>query len=278
MPNWRRRYDRHTNRLFVSERLSPLDRMREVAMEACLVRMSVAIGAEVEALKLSSDEAARLARFELARYAAHVLMMPYKPFHAAAVKERYDIDILRTRFGVSFEQAATRLTTLQRPGVAGVPFFLIEIDQSGHRIRRSGAQGFPASRFGGACPRLPMHAAFAEPGRILVEAVEMPDETAYLCLARTVEGPQGRFDERPRRTSVLLGCELGYRGEIAYGDGLAPAAGHNPAAKPGVRSTPIGPACRLCERVGCLSRAEPPITRPLGLDEMVTGLSAFDFQ
>ncbi len=24
--------------------------------------------------------------------------------------------------------------------------------------------------------------------------------------------------------------------------------------------------------------AEPPLTRPLGLDEMVTGLSAFDFQ
>nr|WP_245415234.1 short-chain fatty acyl-CoA regulator family protein [Hoeflea marina] len=39
-----------------------------------------------------------------------------------------------------------------------------------------------------------------------------------------------------------------------------------------------GPACRLCERSGCLARAEPPITRPLGLDEMVTGLSAFDFQ
>ena len=34
----------------------------------------------------------------------------------------------------------------------------------------------------------------------------------------------------------------------------------------------------LCERQGCLARAEPPVTRPLGLDEMVTGLSAFDFQ
>ncbi|MCR4269341.1 short-chain fatty acyl-CoA regulator family protein, partial [Nitratireductor sp. ZSWI3] len=42
--------------------------------------------------------------------------------------------------------------------------------------------------------------------------------------------------------------------------------------------TPVGPACRLCERAGCLARAEPPVTRPLGLDEMVTGLSAFDFQ
>ena len=45
-----------------------------------------------------------------------------------------------------------------------------------------------------------------------------------------------------------------------------------------VAATPVGPACRLCERIGCLARAEPPVTRPLGLDEMVTGLSAFDFQ
>jgi len=51
------------------------------------------------------------------------------------------------------------------------------------------------------------------------------------------------------------------------------------AGKPGAVSvTPVGPACRLCERAGCLSRAEPPVTRPLGLDEMVTGLSAFDFR
>ena len=275
MPNWRRRYDRHTSRLFLSERLSPFDRLREMAMEVCLVRMNVAIGAEMEALKLSSDEAARLARFELARYAAHALMMPYEPFRAAAERERYDIDILRSRFGVSFEQAATRLTTLQRPGAAAIPFFLMEIDQSGRQVRRAGARGFPVSRFGGGCPRLPMYAAFAEPGRILVEAVEMPDETAFLCLARTLEGLQGRFDEKVRRTSILLGCEIGFREGIVYGDGLFSSAGGGDAA---IKRTPIGPACRLCERAGCLSRAEPPITRPLGLDEMVTGLSAFDFQ
>src|SRR5690606_33557810 len=106
MPNWRRRYDRHSQRLFVSERLSPFDQLREVAMEAALMRMSVAIGGEVKGLNLSSDEARRLARFELARYAAHALMMPYKPFFEAAQRSRYDIDVLRSRFGVSFEQAA----------------------------------------------------------------------------------------------------------------------------------------------------------------------------
>ncbi|MGB3830979.1 MAG: short-chain fatty acyl-CoA regulator family protein [Mesorhizobium sp.] len=274
MPNWRRRYDRHSQRLFLSERLSPFDLLREVAMEACLMRMSVAVAAEIQALKLGSDEARRLARFELGRYAAHALMMPYQAFLAAAQRARCDLDVLRSRFSVSFEQAANRLTTLQRPGASGVPFFMLEVDHAGNRFRRAGAQGFPHSRFGGGCPRLVVHSAFTQPGQIFVEAVEMPDGAEFLTFARTLEGPQGAFGERPRRTALLLGCDIGFKDEIVYGSALVPAAG-----KPGAVSvTPVGPACRLCERAGCLSRAEPPVTRPLGLDEMVTGLSAFDFR
>jgi predicted transcriptional regulator len=60
MPNWRR-YDRHSQRLFLSERLSPFDQLREVAMEACLIRMTVAVAGEIQALKLTTDEARRLA-------------------------------------------------------------------------------------------------------------------------------------------------------------------------------------------------------------------------
>jgi len=276
MPNWRRRYDRHTQRLFISERLSVFDQLREFAMEACLLRMDVAIAAEIQALKLSSDEARRLARFELGRYAALALMMPYRPFLSAAQRAHYDIDVLRSRFGVSFEHAANRLTMLQKPGAAGVPFFMLEIDHAGHRFRRAGAQGFPQSRFGGECPKLPVHAAFDQPGRILVEAVEMPDGAEFLCIARTLEGPQGSFTERPRRTALLLGCDIGFHDEIVYGAAL-PGSGRK-GGESGMALTPVGPACRLCERAGCLARAEPPITRPLGLDEMVTGLSAFDFQ
>lgn len=277
MPNWRRRYDRHSQRLFISERLSPFDQLREVAMEACLVRMTVAVAAEIQALKLSSDEARRLARFELGRYAAHALMMPYQAFQSAAQRAHCDVDVLRARFGVSFEQAANRLTMLQRPGASGVPFFMLEVDNAGNRFRRAGAQGFPHARFGGGCPKLPVHAAFAQPGQVFVEAVEMPDGAEFLCVARTLEGPQGSFSERPRRTALLLGCDVGFRDEVVYGAAL-PQRTAGRAGQGGYGPTPVGPACRLCERVGCLARAEPPVTRPLGLDEMVTGLSAFDFQ
>ncbi|WEX08755.1 helix-turn-helix transcriptional regulator [Chelativorans sp. AA-79] len=269
MPNWRRRYDRHSQRLFISERLSPADQLREIAIEGSLIRMRAAVAIEVEALKLNTDEAKRLARFELGRYAAHALMMPYEPFLTAAERARYDIAVLAARFQVSFEQAANRLTTVVRNGAAGVPFFLIEIDAAGNRLRRAGAQGFPHSSFGGGCPKLAAHAAFAQPGQVLTEAVAMPNGDAFLTLARTVDGPQAAYAERPRRTALLIGCSLAHKDRVVYGAALPANAN---------LATPVGPACRLCERQGCLERAEPPLTRPLGLDEMVTGFSVYDFQ
>ncbi len=269
MPLWRRKFDRHSMRLFISERLSPFDQLREMAMEACLLSMQEIVAAEISALKLGSDEARRLARFELARYAAHALIMPYDSFRQAAERTGYDIDILASRFGVSFEQAANRLTMLARGSRPGIPFFMLEVDNAGHRFRRAGAQGFPQARFGGQCPKLPVHYAFAQPGQILVERVEMPDGAEFLTIARTLEGPQAGYNERVRRTAILLGCDSGFASETVYG--RAVAAG-------GLAPTQVGPACRVCERQGCLARAEPPITRPLGLDEMATGLSVFDFQ
>jgi predicted transcriptional regulator len=249
--------------------LSAFDQLREIAMEVALLALGEPLQAELEALDLSSGEARRLGRFELARYGAHALMMPYATFLSAAIRARYDIDILRARFNVSFEQVANRLTMLQRPGAVGLPFFLMEIDNAGNRFRRSGAQGYPHAKFGGACPKLNVHAAFAQPGQVLVEQVEMPDGAGFLTISRTLEGPQAGFGERIRRTAVLMGCDIASRDEVAYA-----------AALPDKTVPPIGvgAACRLCERSGCLARAEPPLTRPLGLDEMVTGLSAFDFQ
>lgn len=266
MPNWRRRFDRHSMRLFLSERLSPFDQLREMAVEVAQLAFRDQIASELQQLDFSSDEAGRLGRFEIARYAAHALMMPYGVFQAAAMRVKYDLDVLRSRFHVSFEQVANRVTMLQRQGASGIPFFMLEIDNAGNRFRRAGALGFPQSRFGGACPKLNIHAAFTQPGQIFVDTVEMPDGAEFLIVSRTLEGPQSAFNERVRRTAIMVGCDVGFRDEIIYGGAVT--------GEP----TPVGPACRLCERQGCLSRAEPPLARPSGLDEMVTGLSAFDFQ
>jgi predicted transcriptional regulator/DNA-binding XRE family transcriptional regulator len=268
MPQWRRRFDRHSMRLFLSERLSPFDQLREIAMEVALRGLREPIDEAARSMHVSEGEALRLARIELARYAAHAIMMPLTPFREAATRLRCDIDALAARFGVSFEHAANRLTMLSPPGKPGIPFFFLEVDSAGNRVRRAGAHGFPQARFGGACPKLPVHAAFAQPGQVIVERVEMPDGAEFLVAARTLEGPQASFNERVRRTAILIGCDAGFAGDTVYG----------PAAANALPPVGVGPACRLCERQGCLARAEPPLTRPLGLDEMVTGLNVFDFR
>ncbi len=269
MADLRRRYDRHSMRLFLSERLSPYDQLHEIALTVSLIALKDEIIGELDAMVFSTDEARRIARFELARYGAMALMMPYGRFLDVAKRVRYDIDILTARFNVSFEQAANRLTTLARPGQSGVAFFMLEADHAGHNLRKVGACGYPSARFGGGCPKLNLFAAFSQPGQILVDPVELPDGAQFLTIARTADGLQSTFGERARRTSLLIGCDLVYHKEVIYADALSGKVGE---------ALGVGKSCRLCERQGCLARAQPPVTRPLGLDETVSGMSLFDFQ
>jgi len=270
MPDWRRRFDRHSNRLLISERLSPADQLQEVALEVALLAESNLIDEEVGFLKLTSDEAKRLARFEFARLIALAIMLPYEKFYTTARRLRYDINVLRSRFGVTFAQAAWRLTMLQRNGQSAPQFFVMETDAAGNRIRRGGASGFPVTRFGGDCPKLVVHQAFGSPGQIFAEKVVTPQDAEFIVLGRTIEGLRSGYLDRPHRTALLIGFDTTYDKEIVYGDGLTGMGARDPVE--------IGPGCRLCERPGCISRAHPPLTRPLGLDEMVRGVSAFDFQ
>lgn len=270
MPDWRRRFDRHSNRLLISERLSPADQLQEVALEVALLAERKLIDEEVEFLKLTSDEAKRLARFEFARLLALAMILPYEKFYNTAKRLRYDINLLRSRFGVTFAQATWRLTMLQRNGQSAPQFFVMETDAAGNRIRRGGANGFPVTRFGGDCPKLIVHQAFGSPGQIFAETVVTPQDAEFVVLGRTIEGLRSGYLDRPHRTALLIGFDTTYAKEIVYGDGLTGVMAREPVE--------IGPGCRLCERPGCISRAHPPLTRPLGLDEMVRGVSAFDFQ
>lgn len=265
MPQLRRRMDRHSMRLFLSARLSVHDRYREIAMEVSALALGSQIQRELEALHLEGEEAIRIARFELVRYAAHAVMMPYADFQAAAKRNQYDVNVLSAQFNVSFEQAATRLTNLQRPDLPAIPFFLMETDNAGNILRRAGAKGYPRSQFGGSCPKHLVYSCFALPGQVHVAETELPDSKRFITLARTLDSLQDDIHLPVRRTAIMLGFSSDYADQVSFFD-----------EKADVEPLKIGPACRLCERQGCMSRAEPSITRPLGLDEMVTGLSPFD--
>jgi predicted transcriptional regulator/transcriptional regulator with XRE-family HTH domain len=267
MPNLRRRLDRHSMRLFLSARLSLPDRLREIAIETAMLALAKPIQDELEGLNLQGDEAIRLARSELSRYAAHALVMPYAAFQSSAKRNEYDIDALSVQFNVSFQQAATRVTSLQRADLPGVPFFLMEIDHAGNIVRRAGAKGYPRSQFGGACPKHAVYSAFSLPGQVFTNEIELPDGAHFVTLSCTVDGLRGALNDPIRRTAIMLCCASEYASQVGFAANLD-----------NLHKVEVGPACRLCERQGCMSRAAPSVTRPMGLDEMVTGLSAFDFR
>lgn len=185
--------------------------------------------------------------------------MPYRAFIAAAQFERHDLERLSHLFGASLEQVAHRLSTLQRPGAKGVPFFFVRVDQAGTITKRHSATRLQFARFGGACPLWNVHRAFEQPSRFLRQLAETPDGVRYLLLSRDVSKHAGAFKAPVRRFAIGLGCEVGYADQLVYADGLD-------LSRPGAFE-PIGISCRICPRPDCHQRSVPPIDRPLRIPQ-----------
>ncbi|MGH6968935.1 MAG: helix-turn-helix domain-containing protein, partial [Stellaceae bacterium] len=200
-----RRFEPRTRRLSLSEALPLASRNFHLAYQLGLLEAREPIGEAIRAAKLSAPESEVLCRIGLANYFAGAVLMPYAAFLAAAQAERYDIERLMNRFGVSFEQATHRLSTLNRTGAAGIPFFFARADIAGNVSKRFSAAGFHFSRYGGACPRFVVHEAFATPGLIRRQIARLPDDATFFCVARTVEKPGGGFHTPSGHMAVVLG-------------------------------------------------------------------------
>jgi predicted transcriptional regulator/transcriptional regulator with XRE-family HTH domain len=263
-----RRFEPDPPRLALAESLPRESRGFQMAFQLALIEAREVVEAVLGAAMPSSAEAAMLIRIGLCNYVAGAILMPYRAYLAAAQSLRHDMEALAARFGVSFEQACHRLSTLQRPGARGVPFFFVRVDPAGNVSKRFTAAGFPFARYGGSCPRWVVHTAFSQPGVIQVQVAELPDGAAYLCFARTVTRPAMRWGE-PRPVHVVaMGCSLAHAGELAYADGL-----DLERAKIG-----IGLSCRLCDRAGCRSRAFPPLEHRLALDPLTMSATPYRFE
>ena len=164
-----RAYDAEARSLTLSESLPRESRGFHMAFQLALLEARGAVEAVLETVKPSTPEAARLLAHGLLNYAAGALLMPYQPYLEAARTLRHDMEAVAARFGVSFEQACQRLSSLQRPGARGVPFFFLRVDPAGNVSKRFSAAGFPFARYGGSCPRWVVHGAFATPGVMRVQ-------------------------------------------------------------------------------------------------------------
>lgn len=262
-----RRYDPAARTLFLSEHEPRESRGFHLAFQVALLEAREAVDAALAEIAPSSPEAGALIRIGLLNYVAGSILMPYAGFRDAAAALRHDLDALAARFCVSFEQACHRLSTLQRPGARGVPFFFLRVDPAGNVSKRFSAAGFPFARYGGTCPRWVVHTAFAAPGALRVQVARLPDGATFLCFARNVTRP-APWGEPPPSYVVAMGCDIGHAAEVVYADGL-----DIEQAVVG-----IGLSCRLCDRQDCRSRAFPPLEHRLKLDPLTTGDSPYRFE
>lgn len=263
-----RDYDPDKKILSLSDGLDHNNQIFQLAHMIALIEFPDMLSKQLPTHLIGNTRATQRCRVELANYFAAAIMMPYSSFYKEAVDMNYDIDQLAARFTVSYEQVCHRLTTLQRPGQRGIPFFFLRIDRGGNVSKRLNATPIQLARFGGACPRLDVHYCFRVPGRILTQVVEMPDHSRYLTINRTVDRPAVKYSTEDKRLSVSLGCQIEYAHETIYGQNLDTAAAR--------AYTEVGINCRLCPRRQCEQRAHDPFFSDLNLDENRRGVTHFE--
>ncbi|NGO54669.1 helix-turn-helix domain-containing protein [Allomesorhizobium camelthorni] len=258
-----RRYDGASRALFLNPYSPASTRTFQMAFQVAALELETEIDAIIRRAKFRTHESGEICKIGLRNYFAGALSLPYQHFLAAAKNLRHDLELLATRFGASLEQVAHRLSTLQRPGVKGVPVFFARIDRAGNITKRHSAAKLQFARFGAACPLWNVHQAFETPGRIIRQLAQTPDGARYLSIATEIAKGSGGFNAPQRRYAIALGCEVAYAQDFVYADGID--------LNNRLAFDPIGVSCRICERLNCVQRAVPPLKSKIAVDQNQRG-------
>lgn len=270
LPDSLSRLDLHARQVQLSEMLAPASRNFQLALQIAQLEKREEIDLVAQGAQLDDPAARQLFRRHLHGYFAAALLMPYGRFLRACEATGYDLPVLERRFSVSFEQLAHRLTTLQRVGQRGLPFFMVRIDRAG-QFSKSFA-GASSARFATAdvsCPLWDAHRAFERGGELVVQFVSLDDaiegQGGWLTMMRSVEGSGAPGEAR---FVIAVGIEAVLAADMAQARGLS----LRPAD-----AKPIGPGCALCHRQGCRQRSLPPHGQALRFDTMRRGTTPFEF-
>lgn len=271
MPGAIRRLDLHARQLQLSEMLGRSSRNFQIALQIAQLEQRDAIDKLVAGAQLDDPAARQLFERHLTGYFAGALLMPYGRFLRACEQTGYDLAVLQRRFGVSYEQVAHRLTTLQRVGQRGLPFFMARIDRAGQFSKRfSGASGATLLESEASCPLWVIHRAFERRGENCVQAIAVngvdsgPDH--WLTIARTVAGAGSSGDAT---FVVVLGVEARLAGDLSAAKGIS--MDRNAAQA-------IGIGCARCHLSDCRQRSLPPRGAPLQIDRIERGVTPFQFR
>ncbi|MBL6626306.1 MAG: DUF2083 domain-containing protein [Alphaproteobacteria bacterium] len=268
LPDTLRVWDEAERKIYLSEALDHQNRTFQLAHALCFIEFSDVLDAITGSTSFTSASHATRCHVELANYFAAAFLMPYDAFLDKAEETRYDLDRLAAAFAVSIEQAAQRLTTLQRDGRRGVPFFFLRIDKAGNVTKRFNATSFSIAEYGGACPVWNVHVAFRTPGVLLPQLVELPDGQQFFTISRTTERPVYSMETQDRRLAIALGCESQHAHRVIYANGLD--------LSPSGAASKIGINCHLCPRHNCGQRAYDPIVTELTTDTKRRGETRYE--
>ena len=146
---------------------------------------------------------------------------------------------------------------------------MLRIDRAGQGSKRyAGASQSPLTDGDARCPLWGVHEAFARPGEVVADLVELEDGSRWFTQSRSVAAPGATGSGTPARFAVCVGVDA----KVAAP--LIAARGVDLMRSP---ATPIGLGCRRCTRTGCIQRSMPPRGRPLRFRDGERGVSAFDF-
>ncbi len=254
-------FDRASRKVQIDGSAEKPSRIFALAHQIALIEAFETIQDVLRQAAFRSEDANAVCSVALANYFAGATILPYRLFLEEARRHRHDLELLAYRFGASLEQVSHRLSTMQRPGNHGVPFYFLRVDRAGNITKRHSATRFQFARYGGACPLWNVHEAFEMPDRILLQIAEMPDGIRYLSLALALTKSGIGHSATRRRYAIGLGCELLDADQVVYADGLDRSSRHLLAR--------IGVGCRLCDRSGCPQRAFPPAGRAISIDHDV---------
>ena len=122
---------------------------------------------------------------------------------------------------MGYESVASRLSTLQRDNLRGIPFTFVRVDRAGNMSKRQSATGVHFSNNGGTCPLWNVYETFTQPGIISRQLAQMPDGRNYLWISRAVQHHQGRFGDTDKLFAIGLGCEARHADRTVYAEDLA---------------------------------------------------------
>lgn len=207
--------------------------------------------------KTKHAETPRLIKVNLANYFAGALMLPYGDFYKEVQRTRYDIELLSSIFGTTYETVAHRVCNLADVKRKGLPFHFIRTDIAGNISKRYSGTGIKFASTGN-CGKWAVHLAFLNPSQLTRQYSSMPDGTTYFDFAKVQLQPIEGTIVRGTAYSIGLGTHAENAKFLAYG---------LPTTDLKRDAVPIGVSCRFCERTDCNQRSAASYRFAFSFDE-----------